>query len=287
MINGTKFVLLFYLQKEFTNDCVFDERMQDNYNYYTSTHHSSSLKTFYVALNRLGAPRKTHIPTNKTLGKLATYVRSITLTVPEHKSDALVARLFGANHIKHGLKHLCTSARGLQELTAKKMYVPQCGGNGGGRTRPQQMAPAMRPKRPHTGPISLSERNHRRPVSSTTAKCTHEPCPKRKKKIVKNGVATSLAPDARSLIGRTESPPKAKETPIRHRKKVKHKPHKLRKQSPTPQTTTEATTTTTTVAAVSVDENLISDDDDDDDDVPSTGATAVSSDADDDYGYDS
>lgn len=263
--------------------------MQDNYNYYTSTHHSSSLKTFYVALNRLGAPRKTHIPTNKPLGKLSTYVRSITLVVPEHKGDALVARLFGANHVKHGLKHLCASARGLQDLAAKKMYVPSCGANGG-RAK-LQTAPVVRPKRPHSGPASLTERSHRRPAPSaaaTTAKCTQEPCPKRKKKMGKNAAATSLAPDARSLIARTEPSSKSKETPIRHRKKVKHKPHKSRKHSPTPQTTTEATTTTT-VAGVSVDENLIGDDDDDDGgDVPSTGPTAFSSDAaDDDYGYDS
>lgn len=79
-----------------------------------------------MALNRLGAPRKTHIPSNKPLGKLSTYVRAFTLIVPETRSETVIGKRFGYNHVKHAIKHLCESNKELIELTAKQLVSPQC-----------------------------------------------------------------------------------------------------------------------------------------------------------------
>lgn len=123
----------FLLQKEFTDDCIFNETMQGNYNIYSSSFHSNAQKTFYLALNKMGEPRKTHLPANKELGKLATYAKSITLTVPENRTEQLIGRIFGTNHVKHGLKQLCDSGKSLIELTAKKLKPKlKCGGSSGG-----------------------------------------------------------------------------------------------------------------------------------------------------------
>lgn len=123
----------FLLQKEFTDDCIFNETMQGNYNIYSSSFHSNAQKTFYLALNKMGEPRKTHLPANKELGKLATYAKSITFTVPEQRTEQLIGRIFGTNHVKHGLKQLCDSGKSLFELTAKKLKPkPKCGGSGNG-----------------------------------------------------------------------------------------------------------------------------------------------------------
>lgn len=118
--------VLISIQREFSTDCVFNERLEHNYNYYTSTHHSTALRTFYIALNRMGGARKTHLPSSKPLGKLSTYAKAFTLVVPEHQSDMVIGKRFGYNHVKHGIKYLCESGRELIELSAKELVLPQC-----------------------------------------------------------------------------------------------------------------------------------------------------------------
>lgn len=297
-------------QKEFTNDCVFNERLLDNYNYYTSTYHSTTMKTFYLALNRLGAPRKTHIPSNKPLGKLSSYVRSITLTVPEARADGLLARSFGANHVKHGLKHLCTSNKALHELTAKTLLIPKC--NSDRMLATATVTTTLPTVRLRHRPLSAGESNgHRRHQH----KCINEPCPKKNRKSIRDktaaaaATATSPAPHIKTLMSRFETANVTNRTSPspKQKKKVKHKHNKTRKHSPTPSiktttaiiiTTTTTTTASTTKATTSMPmhENVIGDDNDDGDDDAGTdindelshptGPTAVSSDADYDYGYD-
>lgn len=218
----------------------------------------------------MGGPRKTHIPSNKALGKLSTYVRSITLTVAEAKADTVVARVFGANHVKHGLKHLCTSNKALHGPKSKKMVMPSCGAE-----KPAPAQTTSRAKRPPPAPGVLAERGQKK-----APKCAQGPCPKkRRKQKARVSTASSPAPDVRVLTGRTEAAvTKAGAQKQKRKQRVKHK---TRKQNVT--TTTEPTSTTS--VGISLDENLISDDDDDDD-FPSTGPTAFSSNADDDYGYD-
>lgn len=116
-----------YGSKEFTHDCIFNESMQDHYNIYSSAHHSTALKTFYLAMNKMGQPRRTHLPANKELGKLATYAKAFPLPVNDTRTEALIARLFGANHVKHGLRQLCDAKKSLAPLTVKRMKPkPQC-----------------------------------------------------------------------------------------------------------------------------------------------------------------
>lgn len=116
------------MQKELTDDCIFNETMQENYNIYSSTSHSTAQKIFYLALNKVGQPRKMHLPAGKDLGKLATYAKALTFTVPEKTSEALIGRTFGINHVKHGLKQLCDSGRSLFELTSKVLkHKGKCG----------------------------------------------------------------------------------------------------------------------------------------------------------------
>uniref|UniRef100_A0A182UCM5 Fibroblast growth factor n=1 Tax=Anopheles melas TaxID=34690 RepID=A0A182UCM5_9DIPT len=121
------------LKKEFTDDCIFNEQMeQHHYNTYSSTQHSNARRTLYLALNKTGQPRKIQIPVNRTLGKLATYTKALTLTVAHDRVEQLISRLFGADHVRHGLNHLCETGQPLVELTAKEMRSrPVCGAQAG------------------------------------------------------------------------------------------------------------------------------------------------------------
>lgn len=118
----------FLLQAEFTDDCIFNESMeQHHYNTYSSTHHSNAKRKFYLGLNRHGQPRKIQLPANRQLGKLATYTKSLTQTVAHERVEQLIARLYGANHIRHGLKQLCDSGKVLQEIISKGVKnKPKC-----------------------------------------------------------------------------------------------------------------------------------------------------------------
>nr|XP_040227674.2 uncharacterized protein LOC120952420 isoform X2 [Anopheles coluzzii]XP_049463123.1 uncharacterized protein LOC120952420 isoform X2 [Anopheles coluzzii] len=122
-----------YGSKEFTDDCIFNEQMeQHHYNTYSSTQHSNARRTLYLALNKTGQPRKIQIPVNRTLGKLATYTKALTLTVAHDRVEQLISRLFGADHVRHGLNHLCETGQPLVELTAKEMRPrPVCGAQAG------------------------------------------------------------------------------------------------------------------------------------------------------------
>ncbi|ETN59769.1 hypothetical protein AND_008627 [Anopheles darlingi] len=120
--------------KEFTEDCVFNEQMeQHHYNTYSSTQHSNARRTLYLALNKTGQPRKIQIPVNRTLGKLATYTKALTQTVAHDRVEQLISRLFGADHVRHGLNQLCEAGQPLEELTMKELRPrPVCGAQTGG-----------------------------------------------------------------------------------------------------------------------------------------------------------
>uniref|UniRef100_A0A182FSD1 Uncharacterized protein n=1 Tax=Anopheles albimanus TaxID=7167 RepID=A0A182FSD1_ANOAL len=121
-------------EKEFTEDCVFNEQMeQHHYNTYSSTQHSNARRTLYLALNKTGQPRKIQIPVNRMLGKLATYTKALTQTVAHDRVEQLISRLFGADHVRHGLNQLCEAGRPLEELTEKELRPrPACGAQTGG-----------------------------------------------------------------------------------------------------------------------------------------------------------
>lgn len=115
-------------QAEFTDDCIFNESMeQHHYNSYSSTYHSNARRTLYLGLNRHGQPRKIQLPATRQLGKLATYTKSLTQTVAHERVEQLIARLFGPNHVRHGLKQLCETGKVLQEIISMGVKSkPKC-----------------------------------------------------------------------------------------------------------------------------------------------------------------
>ncbi|KAI8044377.1 hypothetical protein M5D96_000533, partial [Drosophila gunungcola] len=124
-----------YGSKDFTDDCVFNENMGlQNYNTYSSTYHSQARRVFYLALNGSGQPRRTQIPASRSLGKLSTYTNAITETVPQERVEQLIAKNFGANRVKHGVRQLCDTGKPLIELidVAKFKGPPHCNSNSSG-----------------------------------------------------------------------------------------------------------------------------------------------------------
>lgn len=100
---------------------------QHHYNTYSSTHHSNARRKLYLGLNRHGQPRKIQLPATRQLGKLATYTKSLTQTVAHERVEQLIARLYGANHIRHGLKQLCDTGKVLQEIISNGVKSkPKC-----------------------------------------------------------------------------------------------------------------------------------------------------------------
>lgn len=99
---------------------------QHHYNTYSSFH-SNNKRKLYLALNRHGQPRKIQLPSTRQLGKLATYTKSLTQTVEQERVENLISRLYGGNHVRHGLKQLCDTGRALQELLTSSMKAkPKC-----------------------------------------------------------------------------------------------------------------------------------------------------------------
>ncbi|XP_039493284.2 rho GTPase-activating protein gacF isoform X2 [Drosophila santomea] len=124
-----------YGSKDFTDDCVFNENMGlQNYNTYSSTYHSQARRVFYLALNGSGQPRRTQIPASRSLGKLSTYTNAITETVPQERVEQLIAKNFGANRVRHGVRQLCDTGKPLIELidVARFKGPPHCSSNTSG-----------------------------------------------------------------------------------------------------------------------------------------------------------
>ncbi|XP_060537245.1 protein let-756 [Cylas formicarius] len=73
---------LLYGSVEFGDECIFNETIEEtNYNKYSSSKYSNERRTFYLALNRRGQPRKVVIKARQQLGKLSSYARVLTRTV--------------------------------------------------------------------------------------------------------------------------------------------------------------------------------------------------------------
>lgn len=277
------------MQKEFVDDCVFSETMQENYNIYSSLRHSTPQRTYYLALNKLGQPRITHLPAGKELGKLATYAKAMTLEVPEKQSEAVIGRLFGSNHIKHGLKQLCDSGKSLVELTATVMLPrPKCAA--------QQTALTVIP--PTTTVVVRGNRKHRNNTTSPAPEKSRRPaggrcaedgsiCPRRRKlqhPRISGGVVTSN--------NQTTKPNKNLGVKKPHPNKKGHRRKKLKdgdltakvrgndRPTTTMATTTEEDSNTEHVALTSTEST---DEDDDSSSIPSYGITSFADEINDDF----
>ncbi|XP_030762297.1 uncharacterized protein LOC115887111 isoform X2 [Sitophilus oryzae] len=73
---------LLYGSLDFKDECIFNETMErTNYNKYWSNKYSNDRRTFYLALNRRGQPRKVMVKARQQLGKLDSYTRVLTRPV--------------------------------------------------------------------------------------------------------------------------------------------------------------------------------------------------------------
>ncbi|XP_075227925.1 fibroblast growth factor branchless [Lycorma delicatula] len=80
---------LLYGSREFQDECKFNEMIEEhNYNTYSSAKYSNQRRTQYLALNRIGQPRKVLIRAGTPLGKLSTYTRVLTQPVPAPANNA-------------------------------------------------------------------------------------------------------------------------------------------------------------------------------------------------------
>ncbi|XP_018571318.1 uncharacterized protein LOC108910994 [Anoplophora glabripennis] len=107
---------LLYGSRDFGDECVFNETIeQTNYNTYSSTKYSNEKRTFYLALNRRGQPRKVVVRARNQLGRLSSYTRVLTRNVaPE-------LQLHPMRH--HG--HVCPSPVSHQSQKAH-LESPRC-----------------------------------------------------------------------------------------------------------------------------------------------------------------
>lgn len=118
---------------------------QHHYNTYSSTTHSNARRTLYLALNRHGIPRKVQIPSTRPLGKLATYTKSLTQTVPHDRVEKIITEIFGPTFIRHGLKQLCETGKSLADSQTK--LKPKCNPGGGGNGGKKQNSPISNKKK--------------------------------------------------------------------------------------------------------------------------------------------
>ncbi|KZC14652.1 Fibroblast growth factor like protein [Dufourea novaeangliae] len=100
---------LLYGSREYTDDCVFNETLeQHNYNTYSSAKWSTTKKTLYLGLNRRGQPRRVQAK-GHNLGRLSAYARVLTQVAPLERVEALQRRMLGA---QHNVRHRHNSHRG-------------------------------------------------------------------------------------------------------------------------------------------------------------------------------
>ncbi|XP_071875876.1 uncharacterized protein isoform X3 [Bombus fervidus] len=115
---------LLYGSREYTDDCVFNETLeQHNYNTYSSAKWSTAKKTLYLGLNRRGQPRRVQAK-GHNLGRLSAYARVLTQVAPSDRVEALQRRLLGA---QHNVRHRHNSHRGdlIQQSLCPTLPVPE------------------------------------------------------------------------------------------------------------------------------------------------------------------
>ncbi|CAH1725264.1 unnamed protein product [Aphis gossypii] len=130
---------LLYGSKDFEDECVFNEMIEQNhYNTYSSVKYTNDRRTLYLALNKRGTPRKVQIKADAPLGKLSTYTRVLTQPVPAERVERLLANRQSAEwpaSIPHAHRHqhACPPHVGLPHATAKhRKGRNKCQGKGGG-----------------------------------------------------------------------------------------------------------------------------------------------------------
>ncbi|KAL4107820.1 hypothetical protein QTP88_018107 [Uroleucon formosanum] len=134
---------LLYGSKDFEDECVFNEMIEQNhYNTYSSVKYTNDRRTLYLALNKRGTPRKVQIKADAPLGKLSTYTRVLTQPVPAERVERLLANRRPLQSAEwpasiphaHRHQHACPPHMGPPHATAKhrKSQGRKCQVKGGG-----------------------------------------------------------------------------------------------------------------------------------------------------------
>ncbi|XP_034253574.1 E3 ubiquitin-protein ligase synoviolin isoform X2 [Thrips palmi] len=130
---------MLYGSKELTDDCVFNEMLEQHYyNSYSSAKYSSTGprgKSLYLALDRRGAPRRVQLKRDAPHGRLAAYTRVLTKPVPAERVADLLSRLRGAAaagtsgagpHFRHRGHHAACPPHGHPEATPRRPSLRRC-----------------------------------------------------------------------------------------------------------------------------------------------------------------
>ncbi|XP_052133388.1 uncharacterized protein LOC113217754 [Frankliniella occidentalis] len=177
---------LLYGSRELTDDCVFNEMLEQHYyNTYSSAKYSGTGprgRSLYLALDRRGAPRRVQLRKDAPQGRLAAYTRVLTKPVAAERVADLLTRLRGggagtpmgtgaAPHFRHRGHHAACPPHGHPEATPRRpRRCPRPGPAAGPRkhgvgvvarrrtttTAPATPAPAFRPpSAPVVPPMAL------------------------------------------------------------------------------------------------------------------------------------
>lgn len=96
------------LQMDFTDECVFNEMLEQHYyNTYSSAKHSGARRTMYLALDARGRPRKVQLPAKRSLGKLSGYVRVLTRPAQRTISNTCIKNATISTSTHHPPRHAC------------------------------------------------------------------------------------------------------------------------------------------------------------------------------------
>ncbi|CAB0011365.1 unnamed protein product [Nesidiocoris tenuis] len=84
---------MFCSQREFTDECVFNEKIeQHHYNTYSSTKYSNARRTLYLGMTRKGEVRRVQVRTGTVLGRLSTFTRVLTQSVDAEEAARIHGR---------------------------------------------------------------------------------------------------------------------------------------------------------------------------------------------------
>ncbi|KAK3926207.1 Fibroblast growth factor 20, partial [Frankliniella fusca] len=134
---------LLYGSRELTDDCVFNEMLEQHYyNTYSSAKYSGAGprgRSLYLALDRRGAPRRVQLRRDAPQGRLAAYTRVLTKPVAAERVADLLSRLrapgagagagavagagapaSGAPHFRHRGHHAACPPHGHPEPTPRR-----------------------------------------------------------------------------------------------------------------------------------------------------------------------
>ncbi|KAJ1531541.1 hypothetical protein ONE63_000215 [Megalurothrips usitatus] len=267
---------LLYGSKELTDDCVFNEMLEQHYyNTYSSAKYSNGARSLYLALDRRGASRRVQLRRDAPRGRLAAYTRVLTKPVPGERVADLLGRLRGLGpaagsgsgavpHFRHRGHHAACPPHGHPEATPRRpQRCPRPGRHPA--TRPaSREGPRVKPhqrRRPAPAAASVPGAAPRTPTSASPVAAPAAVSGAQPQQQLRPPRRKCEATEDEDLCHKRLQMIAAKKRKSRNEKK--QWPHKrvkvaVKKASPTPSAPVPATTTapTTTSATTTTSSTL-------------------------------